>query len=42
MGNVDESEYVTTADWRIPITDLGKQQAKGEVEILCINEDDAP
>ena len=46
MGNVDESEYVTTADWRIPITDLGKQQAKGE--ILCIDlvnmcyDEDAP
>ena len=37
-GNVDESAYVTTADWRIPLTDVGKAQAKGErdVEIeLC-------
>jgi len=28
MGNVDESAYVTTADWRIPLTDLGRKQAK--------------
>lgn len=27
MGNVDESAYVTTADWRIQLTDVGKQQA---------------
>lgn len=27
LGNVDESAYVTTADWRIPLTNLGKEQA---------------
>jgi broad specificity phosphatase PhoE len=27
MGNVDQSAYVTTADWRIQLTDVGKQQA---------------
>ena len=27
LGNVDESTYVDTADWRIPLTHLGKQQA---------------
>lgn len=27
LGNVDESAYVTTADWRIPLTNLGKKQA---------------
>jgi hypothetical protein len=30
MGNVDESAYVNTADWRIPLTDLGRKQAHGE------------
>ena len=30
LGNVDESAYVTTADWRIPLTDLGKDQAHGK------------
>ena len=27
VGNVDESAYVTTADWRIPLTDRGREQA---------------
>eukprot|EP00986_Skeletonema_menzelii_P001748 scaffold484_cov148-Skeletonema_menzelii.AAC.2 len=27
LGNADESAYVTTADWRIPLTDLGVEQA---------------
>lgn len=27
MGNVDESAYVTTADWRIPLTNVGWDQA---------------
>ena len=27
LGNADESAYVTTADWRIPLTDLGIEQA---------------
>ena len=30
QGNVDQNAYVTTADWRIPITDVGRQQAAGE------------
>ena len=34
LGNVDESAYVTTADWRIPLTDLGKDQAHGK---FCID-----
>ncbi|KAL7486731.1 hypothetical protein ACHAW6_012331 [Cyclotella cf. meneghiniana] len=28
QGNVDQNAYVTTADWRIPITDVGKRQAQ--------------
>ena len=35
LGNVDESAYVTTADWRIPLTDLGRKQAQGECDKLC-------
>ena len=27
LGNVDESAYVTTPDWRIPLTDRGHEQA---------------
>mmetsp|Transcript_30848 Transcript_30848/g.66669 ORF Transcript_30848/g.66669 Transcript_30848/m.66669 type:complete len:307 (+) Transcript_30848:126-1046(+) len=27
-GNVDERAYVTTADWRIPLTEVGRKQAK--------------
>eukprot|EP00978_Attheya_sp_CCMP212_P045869 scaffold364113_cov55-Attheya_sp.AAC.2 len=27
LGNVDASSYVKTADWRIPLTELGMQQA---------------
>ena len=33
LGNVDESAYVTTADWRIPLTDLGRKQAQGELVV---------
>jgi hypothetical protein len=28
-GNVDESAYVNTADWQIPLTELGREQARG-------------
>ena len=31
LGNVEESAYVSTADWRIPLTDLGKKQAQGKI-----------
>mmetsp|Transcript_13216 Transcript_13216/g.27761 ORF Transcript_13216/g.27761 Transcript_13216/m.27761 type:complete len:320 (-) Transcript_13216:21-980(-) len=43
LGNVDESAYVNTADWRIPITDLGRKQAKDAGKLLRekISEDDA-
>lgn len=34
MGNVDESAYVNTADWRIPLTDIGKKQAHEAGKIL--------
>ena len=34
LGNVDESAYVSTADWRIPLTDLGKKQAHGK-KVAC-------
>ena len=34
MGNVDDRAYVTTADWRIPLTDLGKKQAEGEYRVV--------
>jgi broad specificity phosphatase PhoE len=27
LGNVDEATYVSQADWRIPLTDKGKEQA---------------
>ena len=36
LGNVDESAYVETADWRIPLTDLGRKQAQGECIIILI------
>ncbi len=43
LGNADESAYVTTADWRIPLTDLGKEQAVDAGRILRekISEEDA-
>jgi broad specificity phosphatase PhoE len=28
LGNVDESAYATTADWKIPITERGREQAR--------------
>jgi len=28
-GNIDECAYVDTADWRIPLSDLGRLQAVG-------------
>ena len=28
LGNVDESAYATTADWKIPITEKGREQAR--------------
>ncbi|KAL7541046.1 hypothetical protein ACHAXR_010587 [Thalassiosira sp. AJA248-18] len=28
LGNIDERAYVTTADWRIPLTKLGREQAR--------------
>jgi len=28
LGNVDERAYVTTADWRIPLTTRGREQAR--------------
>mmetsp|Transcript_17243 Transcript_17243/g.37228 ORF Transcript_17243/g.37228 Transcript_17243/m.37228 type:complete len:157 (+) Transcript_17243:855-1325(+) len=34
MGNVDESAYVNTADWRIPLTDIGKKQANEAGKLL--------
>ncbi|KAL7537010.1 hypothetical protein ACHAWF_005628, partial [Thalassiosira exigua] len=34
MGNVDESAYVTTADWRIPLTPLGRKQAHDAGKLL--------
>ena len=27
LGNVDDSAYVTTPDWQVPLTEKGKQQA---------------
>ena len=43
VGNADESAYVTTADWRIPLTSLGKDQAVEAGRRLRekIREDDA-
>lgn len=37
QGNVDQNAYVTTADWRIPITDVGKRQAQGERAVHCMS-----
>lgn len=34
MGNVNEAAYVTTADWRIPITGRGREQAKEAGKLL--------
>jgi len=28
LGNIDERAYVTTADWRIPLTERGREQAR--------------
>jgi broad specificity phosphatase PhoE len=28
LGNIDERAYATTADWRIPLTNLGREQAR--------------
>ena len=28
LGNVDERAYATTADWQIPLTKLGREQAR--------------
>ncbi|KAK1735968.1 cystathionine beta-lyase [Skeletonema marinoi] len=43
LGNADESAYVTTADWRIPLTKLGKEQAAEAGKCLRekISEEDA-
>mmetsp|Transcript_20303 Transcript_20303/g.31288 ORF Transcript_20303/g.31288 Transcript_20303/m.31288 type:complete len:287 (-) Transcript_20303:30-890(-) len=43
LGNADESAYVTTADWRIPLTNLGKEQAAEAGKCLRekISEEDA-
>ncbi|KAL3809819.1 hypothetical protein ACHAXA_002389 [Cyclostephanos tholiformis] len=42
IGNVDERAYVTTADWRIPLTDVGVKQAheagKNLRELICEKE----
>jgi len=27
LGNVDEGAYVTTPDWRVPLTEIGREQA---------------
>jgi broad specificity phosphatase PhoE len=34
MGNVDETAYATTPDWKIPLTEKGKQQADAAGETL--------
>ena len=28
LGNIDERAYATTADWRIPLTERGREQAR--------------
>lgn len=28
LGNIDERAYATTADWRIPLTNKGREQAR--------------
>ena len=35
LGNVDESTYATTADWRIPLSDAGREQALDAGQRLC-------
>ena len=34
MGNVDETAYATTPDWKIPLTQTGKEQAQAAGQIL--------
>lgn len=41
LGNVDESAYVTTPDWKIPLTEKGKEQARiagGKLKSLVGNQ----
>ncbi len=35
MGNVDESAYVKTPDWKVPLTEKGRQQASDAGEKLA-------
>ena len=35
LGNVDENEYVTTPDWKISLSEKGKEQAQVAGERLC-------
>ncbi len=34
LGNIDERAYATTADWRIPLTDLGREQARNAGRLI--------
>jgi len=44
LGNIDERAYVNTADWRIPLTERGREQArlagKKVASHLCLGDDD--
>lgn len=35
LGNVDERAYATTADWRIPLTNLGREQARSAGRLVA-------
>lgn len=43
LGNIDQKAYVTTADWRIPLTDHGRKQAReaGKTISSYLSKDDA-
>jgi hypothetical protein len=46
LGNIDERAYATTADWRIPLTERGREQARAAGRLVathlgCHSDDEA-
>jgi hypothetical protein len=37
LGNIDERAYATTADWRIPLTELGREQARNAGRLIAMH-----
>lgn len=35
LGNIDERAYATTADWRVPLTNLGREQARSAGRLVA-------